>query len=76
MDDTQARAILAQQPPDAILCDQRMPGQTGVAFLKEVRERWPNTVRPAAESRHRQGVAGAGHSLGAKRHGALACPCT
>ena len=28
-----------------ILCDQRMPGLTGVAFLKEVRERWPDTVR-------------------------------
>ncbi|TCO70560.1 two-component system response regulator HupR/HoxA [Rhodovulum euryhalinum] len=29
----------------AVLCDQRMPGQTGVAFLAEVRERWPETVR-------------------------------
>ena len=28
-----------------ILCDQRMPGLTGVQFLKEVRERWPDTVR-------------------------------
>jgi two-component system response regulator HupR/HoxA len=41
----QARAILAQQPADVILCDQRMPGQSGVDFLKEVRERWPDTVR-------------------------------
>ncbi len=28
-----------------ILCDQRMPGQTGVQFLKEVRGRWPDVVR-------------------------------
>ena len=28
-----------------ILCDQRMPGTTGVQFLKEVRSRWPDIVR-------------------------------
>ncbi|WP_234083934.1 sigma-54 dependent transcriptional regulator [Azonexus sp. R2A61] len=28
-----------------VLCDQRMPGTTGVAFLKEVRSRWPDIVR-------------------------------
>ena len=28
-----------------MICDQRMPGQTGVAFLTEVRERWPEVVR-------------------------------
>jgi two-component system response regulator HupR/HoxA len=28
-----------------ILCDQRMPGTSGVKFLKEVRELWPDTVR-------------------------------
>jgi len=28
-----------------VLCDQRMPGTTGVAFLKEVRNRWPDAVR-------------------------------
>lgn len=28
-----------------ILCDQRMPGMSGVDFLKQVRERWPDTVR-------------------------------
>jgi two-component system response regulator HupR/HoxA len=28
-----------------VLCDQRMPGTTGVAFLKEVRNRWPEIVR-------------------------------
>ena len=29
----------------AIFCDQRMPGRTGVEFLREVRDRWPDTVR-------------------------------
>jgi two-component system response regulator HupR/HoxA len=28
-----------------VLCDQRMPGTTGVQFLKEVRLRWPDIVR-------------------------------
>lgn len=28
-----------------VFCDQRMPGRTGVEFLTEVRERWPDTVR-------------------------------
>jgi len=28
-----------------VICDQRMPGKTGVEFLSEVRERWPETVR-------------------------------
>ncbi|MBQ0931683.1 sigma-54-dependent transcriptional regulator [Ideonella alba] len=40
-----ARDLLARQEVAVILCDQRMPGQTGVEFLKEVRERWPDTVR-------------------------------
>ncbi|ABO58872.1 sigma-54 dependent transcriptional regulator [Burkholderia vietnamiensis] len=41
----EARAILQQQPVAVILCDQRMPGRTGVEFLSEVRETWPDTVR-------------------------------
>jgi len=40
-----ARAWLQRRPVDVILCDQRMPGTTGVQFLKEVRERWPDSVR-------------------------------
>lgn len=41
----EARALLERHEVSVILCDQRMPGQTGVVFLKEVRERWPDTVR-------------------------------
>ncbi len=40
-----ARELLAQQEVAVILCDQRMPGLTGVEFLKEARERWPDAVR-------------------------------
>ncbi|HET7863048.1 MAG TPA: sigma-54 dependent transcriptional regulator, partial [Burkholderiaceae bacterium] len=40
-----ARQQLERHEISVILCDQRMPGQTGVMFLKEVRERWPDTVR-------------------------------
>ncbi len=28
-----------------ILCDQRMPEITGVEFLKQVREQWPDVIR-------------------------------
>ena len=41
----EARALLELHEVSVILCDQRMPGLSGVAFLKEVRERWPDTVR-------------------------------
>uniref|UniRef100_UPI000D3917E9 sigma-54-dependent transcriptional regulator n=1 Tax=unclassified Variovorax TaxID=663243 RepID=UPI000D3917E9 len=44
-DAAEARQRLEHQAVSVILCDQRMPGETGVAFLKEVRERWPDTVR-------------------------------
>lgn len=41
----EARVHFERQSIEVILCDQRMPGVTGVEFLKEVRERWPDTVR-------------------------------
>lgn len=41
----QALALLEQQRIHAVLCDQRMPGQTGVDFLIQVRERYPQTAR-------------------------------
>jgi two-component system response regulator HupR/HoxA len=41
----EARELLASDEVDLILCDQRMPGVTGIEFLKEARERWPDAVR-------------------------------
>lgn len=41
----EATDILEQEWVQVILCDQRMPGQTGVEFLKTVRHRWPDTIR-------------------------------
>lgn len=40
-----AERILKTEWVQVILCDQRMPGMTGVAFLAQVRERWPEVVR-------------------------------
>ena len=39
------RTIMEREAVQVVLCDQRMPEMTGVEFLKEVRERWPDTVR-------------------------------
>lgn len=44
-DADEGRRLMIANPVAVILCDQRMPGLTGVEFLKEVRERWPETVR-------------------------------
>lgn len=41
----EARSLIARHDLAVILCDQRMPGTTGVQFLKEVREHWPDIVR-------------------------------
>ena len=41
----EARGLLERHEVSVILCDQRMPGTSGVKFLKEVREAWPDTVR-------------------------------
>ena len=41
----EATAVLAGEMVQVILCDQRMPGETGIAFLKRVREQWPDPVR-------------------------------
>ena len=40
-----AREQMARRGVDVVLCDQRMPGTTGVEFLREARERWPDAVR-------------------------------
>ena len=34
-----------RQPVQVVISDYRMPGMDGVAFFKEVCERWPDTVR-------------------------------
>lgn len=39
------RAVLEKEWIQVILCDQRMPDMTGVEFLKEVREQWPEVIR-------------------------------
>ncbi|MBY0432010.1 MAG: sigma-54 dependent transcriptional regulator, partial [Rhodospirillales bacterium] len=41
----EAEALLEAEMVHVILCDQRMPGQHGIAFLKTVRDRWPDPVR-------------------------------
>ncbi len=41
----EGRAIMERERVNVVLCDHRMPGVTGIDFLKEVRERWPDTVR-------------------------------
>lgn len=41
----EALALLEHEWMHVILCDQRMPGMSGVDFLKQVRERWPDSVR-------------------------------
>ncbi|MCI4666403.1 MAG: sigma-54 dependent transcriptional regulator [Neomegalonema sp.] len=40
-----AQEVLENEWVQVILCDQRMPDQTGVEFLKTVRERWPDVIR-------------------------------
>ena len=41
----EAEAMLAGDLVQVILCDQRMPGESGVDFLRRVRDRWPDPVR-------------------------------
>lgn len=44
-DAEQAERLMDENYVQAIFCDHRMPGKTGVEFLSEVRDRWPETVR-------------------------------
>ncbi len=41
----EAEAVLVGDLVQVILCDQRMPGQNGVEFLKRVRDQWPEPIR-------------------------------
>jgi two-component system response regulator HupR/HoxA len=41
----EAMQVMAAEFVQIILCDQRMPGMSGVEFLSRVRSQWPDTVR-------------------------------
>ena len=41
----QALGVMEEEWIQVVICDQRMPGRTGVEFLAELRERWPETIR-------------------------------
>jgi two-component system response regulator HupR/HoxA len=41
----EARAIMERETVHIVLTDQRMPEVSGVEFLKQVRDEWPETVR-------------------------------
>jgi len=41
----EALGLMTREMVQIILCDQRMPGMSGVEFLKQVREQWPEVVR-------------------------------
>ncbi len=41
----EAEKLLADNWVQVILCDQRMPERSGVEFLGEVKERWPDVIR-------------------------------
>jgi two-component system response regulator HupR/HoxA len=41
----EAQAVMEREFVQVVLCDQRMPGTSGVEFLKLVRSRWPESVR-------------------------------
>ena len=41
----EALAVLRNEFVQVVVCDQRMPGQSGVDFLKRVRAEWPDVVR-------------------------------
>lgn len=45
LDTDQAEEILRQQWIQVMLCDQRMPGMSGVEFSQKVRESYPDVVR-------------------------------
>ena len=41
----EALDIIAQEPVDVVLSDEKMPGMSGTEFLAIVREKYPDTIR-------------------------------
>jgi len=41
----EAQRIMESEWVQIIVCDQRMPGMSGVEFLRRVRSQWPDTLR-------------------------------
>ncbi|MDD5250735.1 MAG: sigma-54 dependent transcriptional regulator [Rhodocyclaceae bacterium] len=41
----EALQVMKAEFVQIILCDQRMPGTSGVEFLRQVRAQWPDTIR-------------------------------
>jgi len=44
-DAAEAETVLEGEMVEVVLCDQRMPRESGVDFLQRVRERWPDALR-------------------------------
>ncbi|MBE0625106.1 MAG: response regulator [Burkholderiales bacterium] len=42
-DGSEALRVLEQRPADVVLLDLRMPGMDGMAVLKTIKQRWPET---------------------------------
>lgn len=40
---SEALRVMEQRPADVVLLDLRMPGMDGMAVLKEIKQRWPET---------------------------------
>jgi len=41
----EALRAMEEQPADVVISDYRMPGMSGTELLKEIQDRWPDTVR-------------------------------
>ena len=42
-DGSEALRVMELRPADVVLLDLRMPGMDGMAVLKEIKQRWPET---------------------------------
>ena len=42
-DGNEALRVMEQRPADVVLLDLRMPGMDGMAVLKSIKQRWPET---------------------------------